>query len=249
MATEIKETNQNLIERLFSVGAHFGFGKSRRHPTVVPYLFGTKQGTDIFDLEKTSELLVDAKGAMENAGKKGDVVLFVGTKDEVARLVKATAEKVEMPYVTNRWIGGLLTNFAEIKKRTTRLHELTEQGESGELERKYTKKERVMIGRELGKLTHNFGGVRHMERLPQLLLIIDPRHDEIALREACELDIPVVGVTSSDGDISKIIYPVIANDALRGSVSFILDELVTAYQKGKEQYTEPEKSEAKSPQS
>lgn len=233
MTTDSKE---NLIERLFGAGAHFGFGKSRRHPTVVPYLFGSKQGTDIFDLEKTSALLLGVKALLNEAGKKGETVLFVGTKNEAAGLVKEAAESIAMPYVVNRWIGGMLTNFSEMKKRINRLSDLTLQGESGELERKYTKKERVMINRELEKLTFNFSGIKALERNPHYMLVVDPRHDVIAVREARQLDIPVIALSSSDGNLTDITYPVIANDALRASVSLILKELVEAYAEGRKEY-------------
>ena len=232
-----ENTKQNLIERLFKAGAHFGFTKSRRHPTTVPYLYGNKQGTDIFDLEKTSALLEDAQAVLKEAGAKGKTVLFVGTKDEASALVKAAAEKAEAPYVANRWIGGMITNFTEIKKRIARLLDLTAQGESGELERKYTKKERVLIGRELEKLTFNFGGIKTLERIPDLMVVVDPRHDTIAVAEAHERNIPVIGVTSSDGDLARLTHPVVANDALSNSVSLVLEELVSAYVAGKKEAT------------
>ena len=225
--------NQNLVARLFAAGAHYGFSKSRRHPSVKPYLFGSKQGTDIFDLTKTAALLDDAKAALEAAGKDGKTVLFVSTKDETSRLVRQEAERAEAPYVINRWIGGMLTNFTEIKKRIDRLHQLTVEGESGELERKYTKKERVMIGREIDKLTFNFGGIKQLEKTPAMMVVIDPRHDQIAVREANDSTVPVVGIMSSDNDLSKVQYPVVANDALQASVQTILSELVDAYLAGK----------------
>lgn len=230
------DTKENLIERLFGAGAHFGFGKSRRHPTVVPYLFGNKQGTDIFDLEKTSDLIITAKAALAASGKKGETVLFVGTKEEISGLVKEAAEQIEMPFVVNRWIGGMLTNFSEMKKRLMRLADLTTQGETGELARKYTKKERVVIGRELAKLTTNFGGIRQLERAPQMLVVVDPRHDAIAVREARELNIPVIGISSSDGNLSQVTYPVVVNDALRASVTLVLRELTEAYAEGKKEF-------------
>ncbi|MCA9366429.1 30S ribosomal protein S2 [Candidatus Kaiserbacteria bacterium] len=228
--------DQNLIERLFSAGAHFGFSKSRRHPTVKPYLFGNKQGTDIFDLEKTSELLAAAKAAVAEAGEQGKTVLFVGTKEEVKKLVEHFAKEVAAPYVINRWIGGTVTNWSEIKKRIARLHELIAEGESGELERKYTKKERVLIGREADKLTFNFGGIKDIEKTPDMLLVVDPRHESIAVAEASELGIPVVGIMSSDNDLTKVTYPVLVNDALQASVTLALTELTTAYSEGKAKY-------------
>jgi len=236
--------NQNLVARLFAAGAHYGFSKSRRHPSVKPYLFGSKQGTDIFDLTKTAALLDDAKAALEAAGKDGKTVLFVSTKDETSRLVRQEAERAEAPYVINRWIGGMLTNFAEIKKRIDRLHQLTVEGESGELERKYTKKERVMIGREIDKLTFNFGGIKQLEKTPAMMVVIDPRHDQIAVREANDSTVPVVGIMSSDNDLSKVQYPVVANDALQASVQTILSELVDAYLAGKAAFV-PAKPAAK----
>ena len=228
--------NNNLIERLFSAGAHFGFSKSRRHPTVKPYIYGNKQGTDIFDLEKTATLLEEAKQVLNTAGKEGKTVVFVGTKDEVSDLVLKAAETAEMPYVVNRWIGGMLTNFSEIKKRLGRLAALTEEGETGELERKYTKKERVVIGRELDKLNFNFGGIKKLERTPQMMLVVDPRHDSIAVSEAKEMKLPIVGIMSSDSDISKVDYPVLVNDALQSSVSLVLTELAEAFSAGKAEY-------------
>lgn len=237
MSTETKTqgsnvTNATLIERLFAVGAHFGFTKSRRHPTVLPYLFGNKQGTDIFDLEKTSELLIAAKEVLYDAGKTGKTVLFVGTKDEIAPIVQAHAEDVGMPYVINRWIGGTLTNFPEIKKRTQRLNDLTSQSGSDELERKYTKKERVLIGREREKLLFNFGGIQTLEKLPQLMVVVDPRHSAIAVDEANEMGVPVVGITSSDANLKEVTHPVVANDSLQSSVTFVLDELTEALKEG-----------------
>ncbi|MEZ4195158.1 MAG: 30S ribosomal protein S2 [Candidatus Paceibacterota bacterium] len=157
--------NSSLIERLFSVGAHFGFKKSRRHPTVTPYLYGTKEGNDIFDLEKTADLVAKASAVLKEAGMNGKTVLFVGTKEEVVKAVASAAAKVEMPFVVNRWIGGMLTNFSEIRKRINRLEEITSGNESGELERKYTKKERMMLGREATKLEHNFKGISTIIRL------------------------------------------------------------------------------------
>lgn len=228
--------NQNLVERLFAAGAHYGFSKSRRHPSVKPYLFGNKQGTDIFDLTKTAALITEAKAMLEALGKDGKTVLFVSTKDETSRLVQKEAERAEAPYVVNRWIGGMLTNFSEIKKRIDRLHQLTVEGETGELERKYTKKERVMIGREIEKLKFNFGGIKTIEHTPALLVVVDPRHDQIAVREAHDCKVPVIGILSSDNNLSHVTHPIVANDALQASVQAIMTELVDAYIAGKSAY-------------
>lgn len=232
MTTETQST-QTLIDRLFKAGSHFGFSKSRRHPSVKPYLFGNKLGTDIFDLEKTVTAIEEAKAALEKAGTEGKVLVVVSTKEETSALARKAAEAAELPFVTNRWIGGTLTNFSEIKKRIDRLHKLTTEGESGELERKYTKKERVVIGREIDKLNSNFGGIKQLEKTPTMMLVVDARHDVIAVTEAADIGIPVVGIMSSDNNVKHVTHAVVVNDALQSSVTLVLDELLAAYTKGK----------------
>lgn len=232
-----------MIERMFEAGAHFGFSKSRRHPTTTQFIYATKDGNDIFDLEKTSEQLATAVEVVTEAGKLGKKVLLVGTKDEVSKLVKKYAEDASMSYVSNRWIGGLLTNFSQMKKRCDRLQTLRQEKEGGELDRKYTKKERVVIGREMDKLSFNFGGIVDLEKTPDLLVILDPRHDEIAATEARELNIPIVGIMSSDSDVSKVTYPILVNDALTTSVDLVLSQVVEGYKQGVAAYVPPARKE------
>lgn len=239
--------NPTFIDKLFKSGSHFGFKKSRRHPSVKPYLYTTKDGNDIFDLEKVASLLDTAKETLKEAGLHGKTVLFVSTKDEAAKIVKAAAEKAESPYVTNRWIGGMLTNFSEIKKRINRLEALTHEKESGELERKYTKKERVVLGRETDKLSFNFFGISKMAKLPDLMLVVDPRHDAIAVTEAREKNIPVIAIMGSDCDAAKIQYPVVVNDSLQTSVTLVLEELAAAYSEGKAAYVPKPAGESRRP--
>lgn len=226
-------SSSSIIDKLFEAGAHFGFRKSRRHPTVVPFLFTSKEGNDIFDLEKSAEQIKTATAVLEEAAKNGKTILFVGTKDEVSSAVKHHATLASVPYVTNRWIGGMMTNFSEIKKRILRLETLIQEKESGELDRKYTKKERVLINREVDKLQFNFGGITTINRPVDLMVIVDPRHDSIALAEALDLKIPTVAIMSSDCDVSKITYPVLVNDSLQSSVSLVLGEFASAIEKGK----------------
>lgn len=232
----ITKNDTSLLQRLFNAGAHFGFKKSRRHPSVAPYLFTTKEGVDIFNLEKTSELLASAKEVLQQVGLTGKTVLFVGTKDESSAIVKKCAEDAKAPYVVNRWIGGMITNFSEIKKRINRLESLTHEMTSGELERKYTKKERVVIGREIEKLTFNFAGIAAMHKTPDLLVVVDPRHDSIAVDEAVAKRIPIIAIAGSDTDVSRVTYPVIANDSLQASVTLLLEELTAAYKEGAAAY-------------
>lgn len=229
-------STNSLIERLFKAGAHFGFRKSRRHPTVTPYLYTLKDGNDIFNLEKTSVLLTEAAAVLKEAGSNGKVVVLVGTKDEVSRLVRQEAEKHDLPFVSNRWIGGMMTNFSEIRKRINRLESLVSEKESGEMERKYTKKERVLLNRETDKLQFNFGGIKSLTKTPDMLVVVDPRHDTIAVTEAREIGIPVVAIMSSDCDAKTVTHPVFVNDTLQSSVSLALSELMSAYKEGAATY-------------
>lgn len=225
-------TSQPTIDQLFAAGAHFGFTKRRRHPSVVPYLYGTKDGNDIIDLEQTSVQLAAAGKVIQDMVTAGKTVMYVGTKDEVARQVRATAGLVGAPYATNRWIGGMLTNFSEVKKRIQRLHELQQEKEGGAWERKYTKKERVMLGRELTKLEFNFGGIQHLTKTPDLLVVVDPRFEEIAIDEAETLNIPVIALAGTDCNLTRVTYPVAINDALQSSVQLALQQFAACHQAG-----------------
>ena len=160
------------IKTLFDAGAHFALPKSLRHPTAAPFLFATKDHTDIFNLEETERRLEDARTFVRSlAGKH---MLFVGGKNEVTEIVKSAAIEAGAPYVAGRWIGGTLTNFKNIRKRIDRLQKLMEERERGELE-KYTKRERLLIDREIEELLARFGGLVSMIELPAALFVIDTR--------------------------------------------------------------------------
>lgn len=230
---ESSGAGNGVVDALFSVGAHFGFVKSRRHPSVKPFIFGTKNKTEIFDLEKTSKELEKALDFVSSKGKEGALVLFVGGKSEAREAVIKAGRELGMPYVAGRWIGGTLTNFNEIKKRIARLEELTGQRERGELG-KYTKKERLLIDREIAKLEIFFGGLSTLKSLPKLLVIIDPKKENIAVNEARSMHIPVVALAGSDSNLFEIDYAIPGNDASRQTIGFILGEAVEAYNKGLE---------------
>lgn len=227
-----KETN-NLVEALFGVGAHFGFVKSRRHPSAKPFIFGTKNKIEIFDLEKTSVELEKALVFAESKGKEGVMGLFVGGKSEAREAVIKSGRALEMPFVPGRWIGGTLTNFSEIKRRIARLEELTTQRERGELA-KYTKKERLLIDREIAKLELYFGGLSTLKSLPKFLVVIDPKKEHIAVKEAEAMKIPVIALAGSDSNLYDVDYAIPGNDASRQTIDFILGKIVEAYKKGKE---------------
>jgi len=231
MAESETKAKTNLDE-LFKHGAHFGFGKSRRHPSMTPLIFGSKNRSDIFDLEKTAESLEKALSFVADLASTGAVILFVGGKSEATKAVEGAAQNVNMPYVASRWIGGTLTNFSEIRKRVDTMLDLLSQKEKGELI-KYTKKERLLIDRKIEKLQKMYGGVKSMTHLPKALFIVDPRYEETALREANTLKIPVIGLCSTDNNLKNIKYPIPANDSSRTSIEFFVNKIAEGYNKAK----------------
>ncbi|MBP9757816.1 MAG: 30S ribosomal protein S2 [Candidatus Pacebacteria bacterium] len=220
------------IKTLFEAGAHFGFPRARRHPTAAPFIFSTKDRTDIFDLELTEKRLETAKAFVSALSATGRQILFVGGKNEALSVVKSMAEQVGMPYVAGRWIGGTLTNFKNIRKRLERLEKLMKERETGELE-KYTKRERLMIDREIDELTARFGGLISMTDLPGAMFVVDSRHEFTAVAEANQLKIPVVGLSSSDCDFALVQYPIPANDTSVRSIRLFAEEIAQAVVDGK----------------
>jgi small subunit ribosomal protein S2 len=229
---EVQTPNKETVERMFSAGAHFGYGKSRRHPSTQKYLFGTKNRVEIFDLEKTAVKLEEAKNFARTLGLEGKTLLLVAGKPEARAVIRRAAESAGLPYVASRWIGGTLTNFAEIKKRIERLETLRGQRERGELN-KYTKRERLMIDRDITRLEEAFGGLTSLgEQLPHALFVIDTRREHIAVKEAGCMGLPMIGLSNSDCNLTEIDYPIPANDASLKSITYFVDEVVGAYRDG-----------------
>lgn len=222
------KANKGGLDELFKAGAHFGFGKGRRHPSVKEFLFGSKNKTDIFDLEKTSVELEKAMEFVKKLGVEKGQLLFVGGKNEAREIVKSAAIEVGMPYVAGRWIGGTLTNFGQIRKRVDTMLDLISQKEKGELN-KYTKKERLLIDRDVTKLNHFFGGIVPMVALPKAIFLVDARFEETALREAKQLHIPVIALCGSDNNIGEVDYPILGNDSSRASIKYFVEEVKNAY--------------------
>jgi small subunit ribosomal protein S2 len=241
MINKTKDKAAGKIEELFKAGAHFGFVKARRHPSAKPFLFGAKNNVEIFDLEKTSLELEKALAFIEEKGREEAPLLFVGGKSEAREATKRAGAELSMPFVSGRWIGGTLTNFPEIKKRIIRLAELTDQREKGELA-KYTKKERLLIDREIDKLIIYFGGLASLKSLPKVVVVIDPKKEHIAVAEAKKLKIPVVAVAGSDVNLYAVDYAIPANDSSRHSISYILDEVVSRYKLGKSEAKKEEEA-------
>lgn len=217
------------IDKLFAVGAHFGYAPSRRHPSTTQYVFGNKGGVEIINLEKTASLLESALAFVKSLAAERKTILFVSGKAEAREALKRVAERLNQPYVAGRWIGGSLTNFSEIKKRLSRLQEHTDMREKGELA-KFTKRERLLIDREIVDLEAMFGGLKGMHKMPDALFVVDPKAEKGAVDEAVQLKIPVIAILNTDCNASNITHPIPANDASAASVTLVLDEVAKAYQ-------------------
>lgn len=229
--TNDKTVNKDIVEALFKSGAHFGYSKSRRHPSTTPFIFGIKNKIEIFDLEKTSSQLEEAKAFVEEIAASGKQILFVAGKREAIRPIKDAAEKIDQPYVAGRWIGGTLTNFDEIQKRVSRFEKLSTEKAKGLLA-KYTKKERLLIDREIEKLEERFGGITNMKSRPGAVFIVDVKKEYNATAEAKLENVPVITLSNSDCDINGIKFPVLGNDSSIATINYILGELVSSYQAG-----------------
>lgn len=237
--TEVNKGNlEDLVEKMFQVGAHYGYGKQRRHPSVSKYIFATKNKTDIIDLEKTSVLLEEGMEFVKSLGSRNKVILFVGTKPEAKKAVEEGAEALHMPYVVTRWIGGTLSNFTEIKKRIAELENYRKESVQGGLE-KYTKKERMIMAKKMEKLSTYYSGLIELKKAPDALFIVDPKAEHIAATEARKSGIPVIALTNSDTNIKELDYPMVGNDASIPSIKFFIDSLIKAYKAG--QMSQPEK--------
>lgn len=239
------ETKKPVIDAMFNVGAHYGFVKSRRHPTIKSFIFGVKNKVEIFDLEKTEKQLSEAMDFARSVGASGKQIIFVGSKSEARNSIKEAADRIAQPYVASRWIGGTLTNFDNIKKRIEKLLDLTSQKEKGELA-KYTKKERVMIDRDITKLNNLFGGMTSVTSLPGAIFVADSKKEHIAVAEANDCGIPVISLSGADCDISILKYPIVANDSSIDSVKFFTDKIASAYEEGKKLKKEASLSSASS---
>lgn len=223
--------SEKFIEGLFQAGVHFGYSKSRRHPTVAKFIHSTKNNTDIVDVESIAMQVDKVATFMKELGSKGKTVLFVGVKPEAKEIVKEKAESIGQPYIVERWVGGVLTNFAEISKRVQKLTDLKKQKEEGSLE-KYTKKERLLIDEEIARMHKLFSGISDMKKLPDVVFVVDPKKEHIAVTESEKMYIPTIALAGTDCNIANITYPIVGNDASLSSVTYILEYLVDAYKSG-----------------
>ncbi len=224
-------SDQSLVDSLFQAGAHFGYSKTRRHPSAAKFVFTTKNKVDIIDIEKTAAQLATAEAFLASLAAKGKKVLFVGTKPEARETVKGAAERLDQPYIVERWVGGVLTNWPEIKKRIARLIDLKAKKEAGELD-KYTKKERLLLDEEIAKMHKLFSGLTGLTQKPDALFVIDPKREHIAVTEAQKIGIPVIALANTDTNVSGIAYPIVGNDGSVSSINLICERAVSAWRGG-----------------
>lgn len=212
---------ESSLEAMLRAGVHFGHIKSRRFPKMADYIYTTRNGINIFDLQKTAEKLREALGFLASVKKSGRQILFVATKKQAQDLTKSIARRLSMPYVVERWLGGTFTNFPVIRGRAKYLKETQVKLERGEFQM-YTKFERQRISEELAKLERTVGGIKEMNELPAAVFVSDVKESSIVIREARKAGIPVVGIVDTNADPSPIDYVIPANDDAVSSLRYIL---------------------------
>lgn len=223
---EIKNKYGIDVKEMTQLGVNFGHKKSRLHPKMTPYLFGIRNAIHIIDLDKTVKKFEEALDFISQVVTEGKTILFIGTKVQAKDLLKGLAESTGFPYITERWIGGTFTNFPVIKKRVDYLKKLETEKTSGEWD-KYTKKERVDLEKKLNDLNNKFGGIKKMEKLPEVVFIVDLSHDQLAVKESRDKAISIVAITDTNTDPNLANYPIPANDDSVLSLEYILGKVET----------------------
>jgi small subunit ribosomal protein S2 len=219
------------ITAMYQAGMHFGYAKTRRHPAMRPYIFGTKSNVEVFDLFKVLPKLHMALDVIRTMGQEGKTMLFVGTKASAREAVRVASTELSMPYVTERWLGGTLTNFKVISDRVEYWQNLKKQKESGEL-KKYTKHEQTKLAQHIDKLEYMFGGIENMKRLPHMLVVIDIKEESLAVREAHRRGIPVLSLSNTDTNPTLAAYIIPGNDNAKASITYVLQRIIQAYNEG-----------------
>ena len=220
------------IKALFEAGVHFGHKTSRWHPKMAPYIHSKRQDSHIIDLTKTAEALDAALPFLTSVAASGKQVLFVGTRKQVKDIVKATAEKVNQPYVTERWIGGMLTNVATVNQQTKKLKDLERKLENGDLEQRFNKLEVQRFREEAEELEIKYGGIKNLNGRPGAIVVVDVLADDGAVKEANVLGVPIVGVVDTNVNPSAIQYVVPGNDDAIKGTQLLLDYFSAAVAEG-----------------
>jgi small subunit ribosomal protein S2 len=225
------EQNTSLQQQLLEAGVHFGHLKKKWNPKMLPYIFAEKKGIHIIDLNKTVEGLQETAAALKQIARSGKKVLFVGTKKQAKDIVTECAQRVNMPYVTERWLGGMLTNFNTVRKSVKKMQSIDKMLNDGSFD-SITKKERLTLTRDKDKMEKVLGGIAQLGRIPAALFIVDIGHEHIALAEAKRLNITTFGVVDTNCDPNKVDFAVPANDDATKSIAIITNYITAAIAEG-----------------
>ena len=225
------ENNTSLQQQLLEAGVHFGHLKKKWNPKMLPYIFAEKKGIHIIDLNKTVEGLEEAAAAMKSIAKSGKKIMFVATKKQAKEIVTEAAKKVNMPFVTERWLGGMLTNFNTVRKSVKKMQNIEKMLNDGTLD-SITKKERLTLTRDRDKMEKVLGGIAAISRVPAALFLVDIGHEHIALSEAKRLNITTFGMVDTNCDPNKVEFSIPANDDATKSIAIITNYIVAAISEG-----------------
>jgi small subunit ribosomal protein S2 len=225
------ENNTSLQQQLLEAGVHFGHLKKKWNPKMLPYIFAEKKGIHIIDLNKTVECLQETAAAMKQIARSGKKILFVGTKKQAKDIVNESARRVNMPFVTERWLGGMLTNFNTVRKSVKKMQSIEKMLGDGSFD-SITKKERLTLSRDRDKMEKVLGGIAQLGRVPAALFIVDIGHEHIALAEAKRLGISTFGVVDTNCDPNKVDFAIPANDDATKSIAIIVNYLTAAIAEG-----------------
>src|ERR1700712_4555401 len=225
------ENNTSLQQQLLEAGVHFGHLKKKWNPKMLPYIFAEKKGIHIIDLNKTVEGLQEAAAAMKSIAKSGKKIMFVATKKQAKEIVTEAAKRVNMPYVTERWLGGMLTNFNTVRKSVKKMQSIEKMLNDGSAE-SLTKKERLTLTRDKEKMEKVLGGIAQLGRAPAALFLVDIGHEHIALSEAKRLGITTFGMVDTNSDPNKVDYAIPSNDDATKSIAIITNYIAAAIAEG-----------------
>jgi small subunit ribosomal protein S2 len=227
----MEDKKTSLQQELLEAGVHFGHLKKKWNPKMLPYIFTEKKGIHIIDLNRTVESLEDAASALKSIARSGKKIMFVATKKQAKEIVAEAARKVNMPYVTERWLGGMLTNFATIRKSVKKMQSIEKMLADGTLEN-ITKKERLSLKRDKDKMEKVLGGISQLARLPAALFIVDITNEHIALAEARKLNVTTFGMVDTNSDPTRVDFPIPSNDDATKSIAIITSYIAAAIAEG-----------------
>lgn len=220
------------LKDLLEMGAHYGHKKELSHPKAQDYVFTISEGINIINLEKTLQGLEVAAQFIAEASKEGKTIVFVGTKRQAKDIVKKAADDAKMPYVNSRWLGGTLTNFDTIKKRIEKYRKIKEELKSDKA-KNYIKKEKVRLQKEVARMDKFFLGLEKMDKMPDVLFVVDPSEEHVALKEAKIKKIPVVALANTNIDFTKLEYPIVGNDNAPKTIEFIVNYIAEIIKENK----------------